>query len=274
MIWIEKNRIPEGRWPFLSTARVGLEQIENKLDKDIDLTEGNAGITITGRMRAYRHSVMRRVLDLAQSSIIAWNNGYLIGSIVCARALLETIAIHHSFLMRAEAFAEKSEWKQIGALVDAYAFHTKAGSSKRTKTEYSPPRIGEAIKDFISRTEPGKQEFWDQISDAAHPNGAVMMKYAGTLRDGHYIDRSVSESEPSFFQILFNTLYSCCWLIHSNLDFDILLDVIRSGEILPEDHPLMKKKRLIDEVSVKLSKEMEPMKVGVKVKLKSRQPHH
>lgn len=66
LIWIEKHRIPAGNWPFLNTTRVGLGHIEDSLEADIDLTEGNTDITITGCMRAYRQSVMRRVLDLAQ----------------------------------------------------------------------------------------------------------------------------------------------------------------------------------------------------------------
>lgn len=180
-----------------------------------------------------------------------------------ARALLETIAIHHSFLKRAETFAEKRNWKEIGDLVDAYAFSTTTGPQKRSKSEFSPPRIGEVVKDFITGTQPGKQEFWDQICDASHPNGATMMKYAGTLKDRHYIVSSASENDSRFFQIIFNTLFSCCWLIQSNLDFDILLAVIRNGDLLPSNHPLMKQKKLVDDVSEKVGKEIGTLKVGV-----------
>jgi hypothetical protein len=56
MIWFESGRIPPGRWIFLNTVRVGLNEIERTIESDIDLTEGNEAIVITGCMRAYRQA--------------------------------------------------------------------------------------------------------------------------------------------------------------------------------------------------------------------------
>ena len=61
MIWFESGRIPSGRWIFLNTVRVGLNEIERTIESDIDLTEGNEAIVITGCMRAYRQAVVCRV---------------------------------------------------------------------------------------------------------------------------------------------------------------------------------------------------------------------
>lgn len=259
MVWIDKKRIPKGNWPFLGAAREGLARIESELEPDIDLSEGNSGITITGCMRAYRQAVMRRVLDLANSTVTTWNGGYLVGSIVSARALLETVATHHSFLTRAEILASKKQWKEIGDLVDAYAFSTTQNGDKKSSKEFDPPRVGRAVKDFIESSEPGKKEFWDQISNTSHPNGTEMMKYAGVLKDGHFHFRGHSENEAYYFPAIFNALYSCCWLIGSDLEFDILLAVIRNGDELPRNHPLIEKRRLIDEVAGKLSREFGPI---------------
>lgn len=233
----------------MNTVRNGLARIESGLERYVDLTEGGEGILITGCMRAYRQTVMRRVLDLAQAAIVSWNAGFSIGAIVCARSLLETIATFHSFLKRSEAAAAKQEWANIGELVDAYAFMTSSGPKKRQKTAFSPPRVGSIVRDFIAATEPGKEEFWDQISDTAHPNGQRMMSYAGLLKDQHFLARAPSESEPVLFSVMFNALYSCCWLIAAHLDFDILLAVIRSGNELPTSHPLIVQRDQLREVT-------------------------
>ena len=67
----------------------------------------------------------------------------------------------------------------------------------RSKTpDYSPPKIGKIVRDFTAATQPGKEEFWHQISDTAHPNGKRMMAYAGILKDKHFVGRAASESEP------------------------------------------------------------------------------
>jgi hypothetical protein len=237
----------------MNVVRNGLAQIESELEPDIDLVEGNEGILITGCVRAYRQAVMRRVLDLAQSFIVAWNAGFPVGAVVCARSLLETIATFHSFLRRAEALAAEKQWTRIGELVDAYAFMTSSGPDKGKTTEQSPPRIGKVVRDFIAATEPGKEELWDQISDTAHPNGKRMMESAGILKDKHFVSRASSDSEPLLFSAVFNAHYSCCWLIQVELDFDILLAVIRSGDELPPDHPLIVQRRQLDELTSSMS---------------------
>ena len=73
MLWFDNERIPPGKWPFLSTAYAGLRQLEESLAGSIDLTEGNDGITITGCLEAYRQATLRRALDLVQAVVTSWN---------------------------------------------------------------------------------------------------------------------------------------------------------------------------------------------------------
>ena len=113
MLWYEPSRIPSGKWPFLWTAYAGLREIEESLISSVDLTEGCNKITITGCLNAYRQAILRRVLDLAQAVATSWNAGQLVGSVVCARALLETLATFHSLLCRAQAAADEADWQAI-----------------------------------------------------------------------------------------------------------------------------------------------------------------
>lgn len=262
MIWFEKGRIPEGQWPFLSTTYNGLRNIEEALVDKLDLTEGTGNILITGCMQAYRQAVMRRTLDLAAATVSAWNTGALTGSVVCARSLLETIAIYHSFLTRAQILASKKDWETIGKTVDAYAFATQSGPKKRHKTPEDPPRIAEAVKKYIQATQPGKEQFWEQICDTAHPNGKRMLTTGGNLKDSRYDARTAADNEPVLFPAIYNCLYSCCWLIGSDIEFNILLETIRTGEDLPSDHELIKERDLIDSAGQEVSATLGPMCPG------------
>ena len=114
MLWFDTERIPPGKWPFLTTVHVGLEQLEDSLSDSVDLTEGHAEITITGCLQAYRQAILRRALDLSQAVVASWNAGQLVGSVVCARALLETLATFHSLLRRAQSAADRGDWEAIG----------------------------------------------------------------------------------------------------------------------------------------------------------------
>ena len=248
MIWFEKGRIPPGKWPFLSTVYAGLSELEQSLTHSVDLTEGNDEILITGCLEAYRTAVLRRVLDLVQAVIGSWNAGQLIGSVVCARALLETLATFHSLLSRAQIQADRGDWKALGKLVDGYAFSRSPISSKGTRVAESPPPVGRMTKDFIRDTGLGDEKFWEQICEVAHPNGEKLMSFGGVLQERRFKARSSAANENWLFPALYNCLYSCCWLINAMLDFDILCEHIQMGVPLPDDHPLIRQRAQLDEL--------------------------
>ena len=246
MLWFETARIPPGNWPFLSTTYAGLQQFEDSLTGSIDLTEGNLQITITGCLDAYRRAILRRTLDLSQAVIASWNAGHPIGSVVCARALLETLATFHSLQTRAQIAADKANWEEIGKLVDCYAFSRSPSLGKGTREPQTPPPVGRMVKTFIGETQPGGEKFWDQICEVAHPNGETLMSFGGILQDEIFDPPSSESNEGRLFLALYNCLYSCCWLIGAMLDFDILCEHIRIGAPPPDDHPLVRERTLVD----------------------------
>lgn len=248
MLWFETHRIPPGNWPFLTTIDAGLRELEASLKVSVDLTEGNPQITITGCLDAYRRAILRRTLDLSQAVIASWNAGQPIGSVVCARALLETLATFHSLQTRAQIAADDGDWEEIGKLVNCYAFSRSPSLGKRKREPQAPPRVGRMVKAFIGETHPGNEKFWDQICEVAHPNGETLMSFGGILQERRFDPPSSGFNEGRLFQALYNCLYSCCWLIGAMLDFDILCEHIRNGAPLPDDHPLVRDRTLIDRV--------------------------
>ena len=262
MLWFDKGRVPSGKWPFLRTVRAGLRELEESLMNSVDLTEGHGAITITGCLEAYRQAVLRRVLDLTQAVVASWNAGQIIGSVVCARALLETLATFHSLLSRAQGAANARDWERLGKLVDSYAFSTSPSSrlDRGKQAPESPPPVGKMVKQFIRDAELGDERFWDQICEVSHPNGKQLMAFAGVLKEQRFdAHSSTTPEEESHFQAVYNCLYSCCWLISAMLDFDILREHIRIGESPPADHPLICQKALIE----KLVQDVSRMELGL-----------
>ncbi|MGE0734193.1 MAG: hypothetical protein AB7P50_05505 [Alphaproteobacteria bacterium] len=255
MIWFDNNRIPPGHWPFLQTMHAGLRAIEEELIEIVDITDGAGNILITGCMQAYRQAVLHRVSDLAAGSVGSWNGRYPIAAAASARALLETVATFHSFLTRAQKMSDQKDWGAIGGLVDSYAFFSSIKSMKNALTLHDPPRIGKIVVEFIKSTQPGAEDFWDQICDTCHPNGARMMKFSGSLDNGKYVGREISDKDSLIFPAIYNCLYSCCWLIASATEFEILQEEIATGGPLSTDHKLIVTRDLINNVSDQLSKE-------------------
>ncbi len=268
MLWLDEECIPRGQWPFLQTTYLSLKEIEESLVELVDLTEGEDAILITGCLEAYRQAVVRRVLDLVQAMIVSWNSRQIIGSVVCARALLETLATFHSLLNRVQAAADKADWKTIGKLVDGYAFSISPKLNKGNREQEAPPALGRMVREFIGRMEPGAEKFWDQICEYAHPNGEKMMSHAGTLRKSRYEANPAAQSEECIFPAIYNSLYSCCWLTSAMLDFDILLEQVRNGAPLGDGHPLIRERALIDGVVSTILVETRSHKKTVKCKIR------
>ena len=215
MIWFQKDKIPAGNWPFLNTTYAGLREFEEvSLFADVDLTEGQEDITISGCMEAYRQIILRRVIDLVQSVVITWNSDNYVGSIVCARALLETLAVFNSFLTRAKEAINKKDWDAAFRLVTAYAFSTSQGQNKHKKTSDDPPRISGLVKTFTSVMGKDKEKFWEQICDHAHPNGESMLYCLGELQSKHLYAPIPGERVSELFVAIYNCIYSVCWLEH------------------------------------------------------------
>ena len=257
MLWFETERIPPGKWPFLTTTYVGLRGLEDSLTGSIDLTEGNRDITITGRLDAYRRAILRRTLDLAQAAIVSWNAGQPIGSVVCARALLETLATFHSLQTGAQVAAAEGNWEEVGELVDRYAFSKSPYQGQAGGEPQAPPPVGRMVRTFIEDAQPGSEKFWEQICEVAHPNGETLMAFGGILQERRFDPPSSESIEARLFLALYNCLYSCCWLIGAMLEFDILCEHIRTGAPPPDDHPLVQQKTLIDRVVESVSRDWQ-----------------
>jgi hypothetical protein len=228
MIWFDPHKIPAGRWPFLTATRNGLQEIERGLAKEIDLTE-----------RDRRHSDHRLRAGVPPSR---------------RASRIGPRSTYHSFILRAQTASAESRWERIGDLVDAYAFSTSTGLSRGQKgrarsDDTSPPPIGKLVKAFLRASQPGMEPFWDQICDTAHPNGKRMLSYAGNLQNRTFRASAPSANAPLLFIAVYNALYSCCWLIASDMEFDILLETIRSGERLHKSHPMVVDKDRIDQVA-------------------------
>ncbi len=263
VVWFEQGRIPAGRtWPFLTATWHSLRMVRDGLPSDLDMTEGQGALTTTGCMQAYRQAVLRRVLDLAQSTVLLWNRGFATGAVVSARGLLETLAIYHALLRRAETIAAEKDWERLSTLVSNYAFsRTDDGRGRKSKKggpadPDTPPSIGRAVRAFVAEAEPGQELFWDQICDTAHPNEFRTMEMAGTLEDVRFRERPAAQVEVAYFPVIYNALYSCCWLVSANLDYEILLEVVRNGGPLPEDHPLILERGEMENLVAKVTTEL------------------
>ena len=212
-------------------------------------------ISTAGCLTAYQQAVLRRVLDLAQATVVSWNASQTIGSIICSRALLETLATFHSLLSRAQIEADKENWDTLTKLVNSYAFSTSPKVKKGKRAPEAPPPLGPMVREFSLKMGGGAEKFWDQICEVSHPNGESMLSYAGSLKNLQYELIPSRLNEERFFTAIYNCLYSCCWFFSSMLDFDILLEKIRNGSPLVDGCALISERELTDKLVQTISEQ-------------------
>jgi hypothetical protein len=227
MKWFDKQRIPEGSWPFLFVIRPVLREIKDGMESAIDLTEGLEDITITGCMRAYKQALDVRVLELSASIISLWNVGHPLGAVVCSRALLETLAIFYSFFRETKSLADKKEWQELQDTVDAYAFFSTSQENTSAPLTTQHPKITKITESFIKENFPEAVGFWNQICDHVHPNGMNVMEFAGVLQNSQFLAKDTLKNDKSFFSAVYNCLYAVTWYYAESDSFLKMLDTIK-----------------------------------------------
>lgn len=257
-----KDRLPSGKWPFLNVALNGLRNLKSGMPLAVDLKEGGDRLTLTGKLTAYRYATIHRVVDLAEAAVLTWNAGSVAGSLVCCRALLETLATMYSLMDGVEKAIKSKDYTKISNMIDAYALSTAAGPRKNIKWTNGPPRIKEMVLYFIRRVEPKGEQFWEDICNVAHPNGDVIMGLNGTQRGGMYDMSHDPAREADLFVAVYNCFHCCNWLIASEIDFEILIKMIRAGGELEIDDPLIVARNLQDRIISDISTQMGRIPVG------------
>nr|WP_314073583.1 hypothetical protein [uncultured Roseococcus sp.] len=226
--WLMPERIPEGLWPFLIVSRNTLVEIKEFHLKDTwDVTEGLGSISISGLFEAYKQVILRRVLDLSQATATTWNVGHTTGAIVCARALLETFGSFHHLFEEAKILRESEDYHGLGDLIFNHINASSVGKTRTVGKKGGDITIGHKVRRLIKSTEPDKEHFWHQISDAAHPNGNSMFAHFFIKTENGLILKKLKETEKEIFPAIYNCLYTLCWFYNELHDFDTFLDKLR-----------------------------------------------
>jgi hypothetical protein len=239
-----------------------VEIAETIIRDEIDITDGLDGITLTGQLEVFRQIVAHRALDLVQGMVRAWNSGSMIGAAVCGRALLETLGTFHAVMTRCQAAATANDWGEVATVVDTYLFSTSRGRGKRSNAHPRPPRIGDLVVSFIGATQPGSEQFWEQLCDLAHPNGQSTTHLFFTVSATGVVAREPKEREPDVFVAIYNCAYSLCWFYNAMDEFDLLLDHIRLGEAPPDDNPLKTKLAERDRIVAAVLPSLKKVRIG------------
>jgi hypothetical protein len=136
----------------------------------IEVRDDYARSKIAWKLAGYQQAVLYRVVMLANGSADAWNAGNLLSSILCARALIETVAMAHYFEQRLDTHIEEKDFAALNVLAESVTFATR----NKEWLKEGPPWF-EAINvltaiDKLDRLAEGVRGHYDRLSERCHPN--------------------------------------------------------------------------------------------------------
>ncbi len=169
LIW--DARLPEADKKLVADLNASLALLDGLRAVKINVSGHFARSKIAWKLAAYQHVLLHRIVALADGLAIAWNNGNPLSAMLCARALMETIAVMTEFGNRAVKFLAKEDLGALDGLAQNGIFATRDPEL----TKEAPEITATSVLTFIDKFDkliPGFRGHYDSLSERCHPNAA------------------------------------------------------------------------------------------------------
>ncbi|MER8544758.1 hypothetical protein NKH41_03345 [Mesorhizobium sp. M1169] len=193
---------------------------------NIELTDTLIKSRVAWKFAVLRQAFTYRLVDLGETTIEAWNNDNLLSSVVLARAFFETVAIVHSVTMRMQKAVDS---RNIGAL-DDLAMQESFGARLAEWVAETGLRATNVLTalDHMSSEIDFAREFYERISETAHPNAFGTQQFYATIDPENVVvhfSRTKRERAAIFAQINVS-LFCSSWAAEKFKKFDRLIEQV------------------------------------------------
>jgi hypothetical protein len=118
-----------------------------------------------------QQSLLYRITALASGCAAMWNTGNVVGSILCARALLETIVLAHHVREELLRLGPAKNADAIDDLANSHLFATRNEETIAGGYGHQARNILTYVDKFDKKVA-GVRDAYDFLSEFAHPNGS------------------------------------------------------------------------------------------------------
>jgi hypothetical protein len=133
---------------------------------------------------AWRCAVLRqclayRVTDLVEGAMSAWGEWKWLGALVIGRAAIETVALIHSIEDRIRKHLDAKQIQELDEFVTTQ-IHAAKASDYLLDEKFLASNIMNAV-DRLDKTVPALRQYYDLLSEYAHPNSKGHYLFYGKL---------------------------------------------------------------------------------------------
>ena len=156
-----------GSWATCIELNNSLDRIRGRRLSEINLTD-DSGCPLTGaKVLRLLQTVLYRVVNLAEGCATAWNTSNVLASLLCCRAIIESVALVSDFETKLVRLTKVEDRVAIIELV-----HSRTFAEKQTK-ERSPDFPSVNVMTLISSLEKkvnGVEGHYAFLCEMCHPN--------------------------------------------------------------------------------------------------------
>ncbi|MDK1375187.1 MULTISPECIES: hypothetical protein [unclassified Sinorhizobium] len=214
-----------GDWELAATLNADMDALRSQRIQVLPLTGDLRRSKLAWKYAVLRQSLTYRLVDLVDAAVEQWGEGNSLACMVLARAFFETVAVVH--------FIEQStrkalEAKDLGRLDQLAMQATFGGRSDYWRMDNDPAISVMTALDKLSRELPRAREFYEHISEVAHPNSQGTHQFY-SVTDTQRIEVTFSREKRNRGKILGHlmaALIGLPWSIQKLADIDALIPQI------------------------------------------------
>lgn len=213
-------------WTKAQETNVALDELARSRVAKIELDHTLIKSKVAWKFAVLRQALTYRLVDLGEATIEAWNNDNRLSSVVLARAFFETVAIVHSVTMRMQKAVDSRDI----AVLDDLAMQESFGSRSPEWVEETGLKSTNVLTalDHMSREIDFARDFYESISETAHPNSfGTQQFYATTDRENIVVHFSRAKRDRAAIFAQINVALFCAnWAASKFKKFDSLIEQI------------------------------------------------
>lgn len=164
------DRLPVKERAAFATWNACIARLNEERAVEVNISGPFLKSKIAWKLATYQHALLHRVVALADGVAVNWNGRSVLGAMLCARALMETIAVLSFVERSAAARYEQEDLGDLDALGQNGTFATRDEALLKEFPESTATNILTYVRRFDEKVLPGFSEHYDRLSERCHPN--------------------------------------------------------------------------------------------------------
>jgi hypothetical protein len=154
----------------LTELNEALTRLHQRRRSEIEVTGRRARSKIAWKMETFCEAMLYRIVDLAESAALCWNADRVLGAMLNARAIVETVAVLYDYEQRIAQLLPAEDLAGVDAITMNRTFGSRDPDWIRDSPDLQAVNVITLIDKMNAKALPGARSHYDRLSERCHPN--------------------------------------------------------------------------------------------------------